>query len=112
LTVAARNSAKKSAKPRGKGVPFAKGGDPRQGRGPAPGAPNAGRPPDEFKAMLAGLASWDVTLGSIAAILADPSHPHFVKALEYVSDRGYTPNATTGELTVRLVRQPVTPPTE
>ena len=110
--MAPRKSVKKSAKPRGPGRPFQKGGDPRSGRGPAKGAPNAGRPPDEFKAMLAGLASWDVTLGSIAAILGDPSHPHFVKALEYVSDRGYTPNPTTGELTVRLVRERKEPPAE
>lgn len=39
---------KKSAIKSAPGRPFQKGGDPRQGRGPKPGAPNAGRPPSEI----------------------------------------------------------------
>lgn len=35
----------KSARKSAPGIPFRKGGDPRQGRGPERGAPNAGRPP-------------------------------------------------------------------
>ncbi len=33
--------------------PFAKGHDPRRGKGPKKGAPNAGRPPDFLKALKA-----------------------------------------------------------
>lgn len=69
--------------------PFRPGPDPRRGRGPKKGAPKAGRPPDEFKQMLAALASWSRTLGAVEAILADPNHPHFMRALDYVSERGY-----------------------
>ena len=113
----ARKSAKKSAKPRGPGRPFQKGGDPRSGRGPAPGAPKAGRPPDEFKAMLAGLASWDATIASLERILSDPDHPAFQKALDYVTDRGYQKLGDTlaitgadgGPLAVTITRRIVDP---
>ena len=57
-------------------------------------------------------ASWDETLHSIATILRDPDHPAFQKALDFVADRGYTPNPTTGELTVRLVRERKEPASE
>lgn len=43
----AKNGAK-SGKKSGNGQ-FAKGPDPRRGRGPAKGAPNAGRPPDAWR---------------------------------------------------------------
>lgn len=77
----------KSAATRGR--PFQKGHDSRRGRGPRKGAPNAGRPPDEFKAALAALVSREETLAALEAILRNPDHPHFIQALRYASDRGY-----------------------
>lgn len=113
-----RKAGKKPAKPRGKGVPFAKGDDPRRNVT----RPGPGRPPDEFKALLASLASWDETITSLQVILADPSHPNFAKALDYVTDRGYTaleqqvtvagPNG--GAIPVEITRRviPAPPPSE
>ena len=42
---------KSGRKTRGGAPPFAKGYDPRRGKGPKKGAPNAGRPPDFLKAL-------------------------------------------------------------
>ena len=62
----------------------------KRGRGPAPGAPNAGRPPDEWKAKLRELASRENVLAHIQTVLdAGPEHPFFAKALEYVTEYGY-----------------------
>lgn len=79
-------SGRKSGRSRGL---FAKGHDPRRGRGPKRGATNAGRPPDEFRAALQALASWDEVLVTLERILRDPDHPQFMRALEYCADRGY-----------------------
>jgi hypothetical protein len=79
-------SAKKSAR----GVPFQSGDDPRRGRGPARGAPNAGRPPDEWRAALRALASRDDVLQHLDAVLrAGPGHPWFSKALDYATEHGF-----------------------
>ena len=48
---------------------FVKGGDPRQGRGPAKGAPNAGRPPNEFRQRMQQLASREEGLRLLEEIL-------------------------------------------
>jgi len=62
----------------------------KSGRGPAKGAPNAGRPPDEWKAKLRELASRENVLAHIQTVLdAGPEHPFFAKALEYVTEYGY-----------------------
>jgi hypothetical protein len=45
----------KSAQKSVPGKPFQEGKDSRRGRGPQKGAPNAGRPTEEFKAWLEGL---------------------------------------------------------
>lgn len=82
-----RMSATNSAVVRGR--PFSKGHDVRRGHGPKRGAPNAGRPPDEFKALLAALASREETVRALETILADPNHPHFIQALKFAADRGY-----------------------
>ena len=61
-----------------------------RGRGPMKGAPNAGRPPDEWKAKLRELASRENVLAHIQTVLdAGPDHPFFAKALEYVTEHGY-----------------------
>ena len=72
-----------------RGRPFQEGVDARRGRGPRKGAANAGRPPNEFKAQLAALASREETIRALAAILEDPNHPHFIQALKFAADRGY-----------------------
>lgn len=61
-----------------------------RGKGCAPGAPNAGRPPDAWKATLRELASRENVLAHIQTVLdAGPDHPFFAKALEYVTEYGY-----------------------
>lgn len=86
-----------------------------RGRGPAKGAPNAGRPPDEFKAMMAALASRPETLAAVQAILNDPSHGQFIRALEFATERGYgkaaQPLEHTGGIhhSVEVVRRIVDP---
>jgi len=62
----------------------------KSGRGPAKGSPNAGRPPDEWKAKLRELASRENVLAHIQTVLdSGPDHPFFAKALEYVTEHGY-----------------------
>ncbi len=78
--------------------------DPRRGRGPAKGAPNAGRPPDAFKALMRELASRDESLVRLAGILKGTlkytdgdgkkvvipvDSDTYLKALAFASDRGY-----------------------
>jgi len=72
-----------------RGKPFQPGPDPRRGHGPEKGAPNAGRPPDEFKRLMASLASREETIHALEQILADPSSPHYIQALKFAADRGY-----------------------
>jgi len=60
------------------------------GRGPKPGAPNAGRPPNEWKAKLQAMASRDEVLAHVEAVLLQgPEHPFFKDALNYVTEHGY-----------------------
>ena len=61
-----------------------------RGRGPAKGAPNAGRPPDEWKRALRALADRKAVLDHIDTALTNgPEDPFFAKALDYVTDHGY-----------------------
>lgn len=57
--------------------------------GGMPGNVGGGRPPDEFKRMLAHLSSRAKTIGALSKILKDPDHKMFMQALEYATDRGY-----------------------
>lgn len=50
------------------GRPFKKGGDPRQGRGPEPGAPNAGRPPSRVKQLAAEIIERKDLIGKLGSI--------------------------------------------
>ena len=60
------------------------------GKGPAKGAPNAGRPPDEWRDRLRAMASRDEVLEHVSAVLlAGPDHPYFDRALQYATDHGY-----------------------
>ena len=78
--------------PRGTPLPGANGGTliAGAGNGPAKGAPNAGRPPDEWRERLRAMASRDEVLDHVETVLlAGPSDPFFDRALQYVTDHGY-----------------------
>ena len=79
--------AKKSAN-KSPGKPFQGKGDPRNGKGPAKGAPNAGRPPDWFRAEMGRLVTRDAVIEYIGRCLNDPDSPDtFFKALDRALDR-------------------------
>lgn len=78
--------------PKGTPLPMRNGGTliAGAGKGPAKGAPNAGRPPDEWKAKLRAMASRDEVMTHVETVLlAGPEHPFFDRALQYVTDHGY-----------------------
>jgi hypothetical protein len=79
----------KSGRKSGNATSFRRGADSRRGKGPQKGAPLVGRPPDEFKERMAGLASWSEVHTALESILRDPEHPHWMRALEYATERGY-----------------------
>ncbi len=60
--------------------------DPRRGSGKKG---RSGRLPDEFKQLLASLASREETVKALEQILSDPDHPHFIRALQFAADPGY-----------------------
>jgi hypothetical protein len=69
------------------------------GRGPKPGAPNAGRPPDAFKALMASMGSRTELLETVARVLDDPTHPAWPKMVALVWDRGYGKPAQSVDVT-------------
>ena len=96
LGVTAKKSGRKTRQPkglpRGTPIPGKHGGTliAGAGRGPKKGAPNAGRPPDEWKAKLRAMASRDEVMAHVETVLlAGPDHPFFDRALQYVTDHGY-----------------------
>lgn len=54
-----------------------------------PSNKNAGRPPDEFKALCRELASNAETVKEVREILKDKHHPAYLGALKWAADRGY-----------------------
>ena len=71
----------------GKG--FVPGDDPRRGRGPKPGAPNAGRPPNEWKEACMAMGSRKEILERAEEILGDTSHPSWLAVWKFVVEQGY-----------------------
>lgn len=71
------------------GRPFQRGPDERRGRGPAKGAPNAGRPPDEHREFCRSLISDPDCEREVKAILTDRDHPAFKAMWAEVARRGY-----------------------
>lgn len=59
------------------------------GRGPAKGAPNAGRPPEAFKELCRQYACGALTDAGIGTILRNPDHPQYIVALRWVGEHGY-----------------------
>ena len=54
-----------------------------------------GRPPDAFKELCRQLASGDLTVKAVKAILKDEAHPQFMAALKWATENGYgKPNQT------------------
>lgn len=70
------------------------------GKGPKAGAPNAGRPRDEWKAWLRSLVDSPLTRASIETILQDPTHPAFPRVLSWADERGFGKETTPIEATV------------
>jgi hypothetical protein len=60
-----------------------------RGRGPAKGAPNAGRPPDAFKAEMAALADRWRQAAKAKGILDDPEHPHWMNAGKFAHEMAH-----------------------
>lgn len=81
-----RASARKSGKKSGT---FKPGEDSRRGKGPAKGAPNAGRPPNEFKQWCAGLLDDPECRSQVEEILRDKKHPAFPTMFRTVADRAH-----------------------
>src|SRR5688572_15462436 len=79
----------KSARKSAHGRPFAKGGDPRQGRGPTKGAPNAGRPPTWLRESCDELLYSPKCQAQVKAILEDRNHPAFATMWKAVADRAH-----------------------
>jgi hypothetical protein len=91
----------KSAEKSAPGVPFV-AGDPRAGRGPAPGAPNAGRPTNEFSEACKGLQR-GVILDKCKEVIADkakgPKDADWQWAVKWVSKFGESETAKRHEHT-------------
>lgn len=79
-------STKKTSQPRGK--PFVKG-DPRiqRGKGPAKGAPNAGRPPNEWNARMEALADRWLIAVEAGSVVDDDTHPLFDKVGRWIVEQ-------------------------
>jgi hypothetical protein len=77
----------KSARKSAPGRPFTPG-DPRRGRGPKKGAPNAGRPPDAIRAACR--ASFDARIATLTAFADDDTLDPSVrmKAIETLAKYG------------------------
>lgn len=92
--------------------PFKPGPDPKRGRGPAKGAPNAGRPPDAFKALCQGIADQGAMALLAKRVLSNPKHPAFQFALKWATDHGYgkamQPMELTGKDGAPLLAQSIT----
>ena len=88
-----KKSRKKSPRRgRANGGQFQPGGPQGPGRGPRKGAPNAGRPPDEFKKLMRGVASRTETirrLRKLAGGAKGVADEIFLKAFKECADRGY-----------------------
>ncbi len=103
--IPAKKSAKKSAPPpraaprRATGVPFTGKSDPRNGRGPAPGAPNAGRPPNAYKELCADIADRGMRAIVTKKVMENPKHPAFMPALKTMLEHAHGKPRQAVELT-------------
>jgi len=83
-----RDGVEKSARKTVVGRPFTKD-DPRRGRGPKKGAPNAGRPRNEHIAWCQQMVSAPESEAAVLSVLKDATHPAFSTMWKAVTDRAY-----------------------
>ncbi len=109
----AEDRPRKSANKSPPGVPFSGKDDPRNGRGPKKGAPNAGRPRNEFVEWCQQVVSDPKCKSQVEAILRDKKHPAFATMWRAVGERAHgkpvqpisgPDGETPAVLTVRLVK--------
>lgn len=67
--------------------------------GGKPGNKGGGRKPDEFKQLCRALASGDMTVEQVGAILTNRDHPQFMAALKWATENGYGKPKESVELT-------------
>lgn len=98
---------KKTARKTAPGIPFKGKADPRNGHGPKKGAPNAGRPPEEYLTWLRGVLESQKCRKAIQTVLEDPEHPAFTKLYATCGDRSYGKPLqevqASGDVTIRVV---------
>jgi len=87
--MSAKKSAPKSAGKPIVGVPFTGADDPRRGRGPKKGAPNAGRPRQDYLDWVGRAISNKKTEAAVRKILRDPDHPQFGTLYSKLAERKY-----------------------
>ena len=87
-------SARKSAKAVGR--PFQNGPDPRRGRGPKKGAPNAGRPTNELRAMVREAAA-TIAIPRLAQVAAKGSDADAVRAAAVILDKALPRQISPGD---------------
>jgi hypothetical protein len=78
---------------------------PSQGRGPAKGAQNAGRPRDEWKAWLRSVVDSAPSRDAISAVVHNPEHPAYARVLAWADDRGYGKEVQSVHLAVSDLEQ-------
>lgn len=74
-----------------------------------------GADPQAFKTRMALIAARAKTAKNLEAILDDPDHPQFMKAVEFTSDRGFGKVPASVDLTSKgekLSGVVILPPTE
>ena len=105
-----RKTGNKSARKSAPGKPFAPGDDPRRGKGPAKGAPGAGRPPEQYREWCRSLVSDPKAEAEVMAILRNNKHPAFPVMYKALTDRGYGKPMQhveqRGDTLIRIVREP------
>ena len=84
-----RKGPQKSAKKSATGKPFTGADDPRRGRGPKKGAPNAGRPRKAHVEWCQTVISDPLVEAAALAVLRDSKHPLFANLWGKVADRAY-----------------------
>jgi hypothetical protein len=61
----------------------------KRGPGGVTGAPNAGRPREQWKAWLRGLVDSPATREAVLRVLGDPDHPQFARVLAWADERAF-----------------------
>jgi hypothetical protein len=94
---------------------FKPGPDPRRGRGPAPGAPNAGRPPSELRAAMRLALADRIQIAADIADREDATDADKLRALDFLARHGMAQqheHAVADSLAALLGAPAVTPTSE